>query len=457
MPLAVFTNRPIKFWLKVANLSIPVAMQMFLQSFMGMADVVMVGSLGEAAIAAVGLSAKLHFLLLVIMTGIATAASILIAQYFGANKSDKYLGILVIALVTGLLAMVPWVVLFGWYADVWVTWINPDKVVVNFANQYLAITAPVLIFAQIIVIYEASLRALGNTKLPLMAAIVAAALNVLLNYLLIFGHWGFPQLGVAGAAWATLISRGVQLLVVVGWIYLSGHQFVIRRQDIKIFNQPTQVKKYLRIAIPLIFNYGMWAIGNTTYHVVMGYTSTDALAIMGALVPIETAFFAFFVGLANASAVLIGRALGQDLFDEAWKLYKLFLHFSISLLLLFIALVWIFKTHIILMFGRFDAVATQMLIHTLSIFCILIWLKVLNMLRIIGVLRAGGDIKFCLIMDITVMWVFGIPIYLLATFVFKWPFLILYTLIYFEEILKFIAVTKRITVKKWMQNLTLDG
>lgn len=221
------------FWLSVSNLALPIAGQTFLQSFLGMADIVMVSSLGETAVAAVGLSAKLHFLLLVIMMGIATAGSILVAQYYGAGKTDQYRNTLITALVVGLITMLPFVLAFGQFSDAWVRWINPDQQVGALAAEYLAITALVLIASVVIVVFEGALRAIGNTKLPLMASIIAAVMNVLLNYALIFGHWGFPALGVAGAAWGTLISRTVQMCVVLGWVYWTNNPFAFRLEDLR--------------------------------------------------------------------------------------------------------------------------------------------------------------------------------------------------------------------------------
>ena len=108
---------------------------MLLQSLLGMADVIMVGDLGSSAIAAVGLAAKIHFLLLVLMSGLATGCSILVAQYIGAKDFVSCQRSLAVTLIVGTLVMLPFVLLFGFGSRTWVNWINPDPQVVELAAQ----------------------------------------------------------------------------------------------------------------------------------------------------------------------------------------------------------------------------------------------------------------------------------------------------------------------------------
>ncbi|GGY86594.1 MATE family efflux transporter [Cellvibrio zantedeschiae] len=444
------------FLVTLLMLALPVAGQMLLQSFLGMADVMMVAPLGEQSIAAVGLAAKIHFLLLVLMSGFATGGSVLIAQYFGAKDFVSCQRMLAVTLVVGISIILPIMFLCGFAAPIWIHWINPDPEVAKLAAQFLVITAPVLLLTQIIVIIEASLRALGQTTMPLFAGVIAAIINVTLNYALITGNWGFPALGIAGAAWATLTARCVQLLFMLAYVYGTRHGFALKFKQLAQGIDPVQIKRYLAFSLPLVANYGIWAVGNATYHVLTGFAGTDALAVMGMVVPVESTFFALFVGIANAAAVLIGRSLGADQTEEAWRLQKFFNRITLFLVIIFSSTLWFARPLVVDIFKPMADETAQLLMQTLAVFCGLVWLKVLNMIRIIGVLRAGGDNKFCLITDTIVMWLFGLPIYALAIFVGGWPFTILYALMFFEDALKFLPVYFRIQKRKWMKNLTLS-
>lgn len=443
------------FWISVLSLALPVAAQMLLQSVLGMADVVMVGNLGSAAVAAVGLAAKIHFLLLVLMSGFATGCSVLIAQYVGAKDFASCQRTLAVTLLVGLGVILPFTLLFAFGSPIWVGWINPDAEVTRLAAQYLVITAPVLLIMQVIVTYEASLRALGQTGMPLVAGIISALVNIVMNYALINGHWGFPAMGVAGAAWGTVIARIVQLAFILIWLYARKHGFALGLTALRMGLDKVHVKRYVAFALPLVVNYAVWALGNSVYHVVTGFAGTEALAVMGVIVPIESAFFALFVGLANASAVLIGRELGANSQEEAWRLYKFFDRLTLTLVIIFSVGLYFLRPYILLIFDQLDATSAQLLQDTLAVFCLFVWLKVFNMIRIIGVLRAGGDNRFCLITDTIVMWLIGLPIYTAAVFFGNFWFVILYALMFLEDACKFIPVIRRIGSRKWMKNLTV--
>ena len=436
-------------------LALPVAGQMLLQAFLGMADVMMVAPLGETAIAAVGLAAKIHVLLLVLMSGFATGGSILIAQYSGAKDFASCQRTLAVSLVVGISIILPIMLLCGFGAPIWAYWITPNAEVAKLAAQFLVISAPVILLTQIIVIFEAALRALGQTTMPLIAGSIAAVINILLNYGLIMGHWGLPALGVAGAAWGTLIARIMQLIVIMFWVYFKKHGFALNLKQFRLGFNGEHVKRYLVFALPLVINYGVWALGNATYHIVTGYAGTDALAVMGMAVPVESVFFSLFVGLANASAVLIGRSLGANNETEAWRLRIFFDRLTLLLVLSLSALLWFLRPWVLQIFSPLSINTIDLLMQTLAVFCVLVWLKIFNLMRIIGVLRAGGDNKFCLITDTIVMWGIGLPVYAMAVFWGGFHFTIIYALMFLEDGMKFIPILLRIKRKRWMNNLTL--
>lgn len=453
-PKGVDFSQPRLLWRSILVLAIPIALQMLLQSFIGMSDVIMIGGLGPAAIAAVGLAAKIHFLLIVLMSGLATGCSVLIAQYLGAGELKRSSATLSATLIVGTVAVLPLVLVFAFTSPWLLGLINPDPEVVKLTAQYMTITAPILLIMQWIVIYEASLRAQGLTGVPLLGGVVAAIVNVLLNYALINGHWGFPALGVVGAAWATVFARGTQLVVILGWMHVKKHPFMPSKSQLLLGFERQLMTRFVWFSLPLIANYAIWAIGNTTYHFITGFAGTSALAVMGVLVPVESAFFALFVGLANACAVLVGRELGAGNNDNAMRLHKFFDRLTYGLLIFFCVSLWFSRPWLVGIFDQLDAESAALMSDTLAVFCVLVFLKMFNMMRIIGVVRAGGDNRFTLIIDTLVMWVFGLPIFIAAVFFTQLSFVYLYALMYLEDVLKFIPVIRRIKSKKWMNNLS---
>jgi len=171
-------------------------------------------------------------------------------------------------------------------------------------------------------------------------------------------------------------------------------------------------------------------------------------------VPVESTFFALFVGLANASAVLIGRALGGDQLQTAWQTQRFFNQLTWILLAVICLTLFVCRPWVIAIFSPLNALTVNLLNDALALFCSLVFLKVFNLMRIVGVLRAGGDNKFCLITDTVVMWGFGLPIYAVAVFMYHCPFWMLYAIMFLEDALKLVPVWIRLNQKRWMKNLT---
>lgn len=450
--LSEISVKSLRPWRTIALLALPVSLQAMLQALLGMADVAMVTQLGAHVVAAVGLAAKLHFLLLVLMIGVATAGSILIAQYTGANDTLSSRRTFFITLLVGAVLSAPFAILFA-CAELWLPFINPDVEVVRVGALYLLITAPVVVLTQVITVYEGALRSTGNTMVPLGFGAGSVLLNVALNYALIFGHFGCPAMGVEGAAWATLISRLLQLLAMVSWLYGSAHIFALKRHHMPELHKVGSVKHFVRFALPLILNHAVWGVGNAAYHIGTGYAGTKALAVMGVMVPIESVFFALFIGLANACAVMVGQALGGGQTPRAWHLYRVFDGLALCLVALFGLLLWFSRSWIVIGLGGLDEQTSALMMDTITVFCLCVGVKIINMMRILGVLRAGGDNRFCLVTDTVAMWFIGLPIFYLAVWAGA-PFLLLYALMFLEDALKCIPVKMRVGKRLWMKNLT---
>ncbi len=436
-------------------LALPVALQMLLQSMLGMADVAMVSGLGENAVAAVGLAAKIHFLLMVLMLGIAGAASTLIAQYHGANNVRGMRRTLAVTLVVGLVIGLP-LMLALLAAPFWTALVNPDPAVVAYTGGFLVITAPVLVFIQITVIYEGALRATGNMVVPLMIGAATVLLNILFNWVFIQGHLGVAAMGVKGAALGTLLARALQTAAMIVWVYRNRHPFALNRQHFRDSLTKQSVRHFSLFSAPLVANYGVWGLGNTVYHILIGFSGTSALAVMGVMAPLEAAFFASFLGLSSACAIMIGQALGADQMEEAKRLQRFFTYLIAVLTIISAGCLWGFKALLVPLFGQLNAQALDLLLQTISIFCVVVIVKCMNMLMVIGVLRAGGDNHFCLKVDFIAMWMVGLPIFGLAV-AFDVPFVLLYLLLVLEDLVKIGPFILRIRTGAWLKNLVARG
>ena len=442
------------FYQRTIGLALPISIQAVLVATLGIADVAMVGSLGDRAVAAVGLGAKLHFVTILIMAGLGSACSILIAQYMGAGKSQKLKETLFMTVVTGALVLLPIVGLFMFSPSSWLQFLTNDAQVLELTATYLQITALTVLAIAVITSIESALRAMSQTTLPLILACVAIVTNVLLNYILIFGHWGAPELGVAGAAWATLASRLLHALLLASYLYLRKHRLAIYREDLITVQHRGLWKKYWLFALPISFNFGLWGFGSTVYHFIASGMGMESLAVMSVITPIDSVIMAMFIGVSGAAAILLGEALGADKHDDAWLIKNFFMRYTPLFGMLMCGILWLLKPLVLAPFSDLNPETLVTINQTYLLLCVLTWIKVHNLMAIISVLRSGGDNNWCLKLDVTAMWIVGIPATAITGLVFNWPFEWVFVVMYSEELIKMIGARWRMEQKKWMNNLT---
>ncbi|WP_448213856.1 MATE family efflux transporter [Colwellia sp. MEBiC06753] len=439
------------------KLAWPISLQNVLVTLLSMIDVVMVGHLGDAAVAAVGLGNRVQFVVLVIATGLSWGVGVLAAQYFGANRSEKIRQTIQIAIVFALSAFTPIAIANFYFADTIIGWASDDPAVLGFGERYLWITMPSLICVGVILIVENALRSIGQVKLPMAFSCFAITINVVLNYWLINGGLGIPALGVEGAAWATLLSRLLHVVTLFWFLLHVKHMLAPKSGDWTLLNNRHQWWKIFSLVWPMMISFGIWSIGTFAYQLIYGQLGTEALAVMSLLSPVEGIFLAVFFGLASACSIMVGQCLGADQFDKAWQVAKSFLLLCPLVAFALGGLMLALESFIL---SPYQNMAEQTLATAHQVFiliALLAWLKVSNMTLALGILRAGGDNKFCMFTDIIGMWLVSIPlVYIAATF-WQLPLLWVALAAYAEEVAKLCLFGYRALSKRWMKNLaTID-
>ena len=440
------------FWQQIWVLAIPVAVQSMLISVLGMADVLMVSHLGSAAVAAVGLSAKLNFVLILVMAAIGTGCSILVAQYFGAGRHERVQQTLTLSLAWGMLLMLPFTLMLGLFAEVFIRLGSSDPAVIAAGTAYLTWMALTLMTTQGIIVYESALRAVGKATWPLKYAAVAIALNIVLNYWFINGGLGMPAMGVTGAAIASVLARALQVAWMV-WDVQRLSTLRVSRHSLVALQQKKLRQRFFTLCWPLVVNFTLWSMGSLGYHLIAGRLGTTPLAVMSLLAPIEGLYHALFFGLVNACGIMIGQRLGRGQFSEARWLANRFLlmaplgSFLMGLLLLFVS-PWLLAVMV-----PGDPITLQQTQWAMVVMCLGFWIKVFNMTAIQGILRAGGDSRFCLGMDMVALWLIGLPLTWIAAFIWQLPFTWVYALVLSEEVIKAIGVYWRVRKGYWLVNL----
>ncbi|REL27563.1 MATE family efflux transporter [Thalassotalea euphylliae] len=439
------------------KLAWPISLQNMLVTLLSMIDVVMVGHLGNAAVASVGLGNRIQFVVLVIATGLSWGVGVLAAQYFGAGKSDKIRRSIQIASVIALLAFIPIAIGNFYFAETIILWASSDLEVIALGEVYLWITMPSLIFVALVLIVENALRSIGQVKLPLAFSFVAIVINIVLNYWLINGGFGIPALGVEGAAWATLLSRALHFVII--WAFLIKHRHLLapKAGDLSLLANRSAWSQLFQLIWPMMVSFGIWSIGTFVYQLIYGQLGTEALAVMSLLSPIEGIFLSIFFGLASACSIMVGQKLGADAFAQAWQVAKSFF-FICPLVAVGLGGAALLLEGLI--FSPYENMSAQTLATAHQVFMLIAlgaWLKVCNMTLALGVIRAGGDNKFCMITDIFGLWVVSIPLTFVAATIWQLPLIWVAMAAYSEEVVKLTLFSWRTFSKKWMRNLSAQA
>jgi putative MATE family efflux protein len=277
-------------------------------------------------------------------------------------------------------------------------------------------------------------------------------MNGVLNYLFIFGAGPIPAMGVKGAALGTVISRFVETLILVIVSYVRRYPPAGSPGELFAFNGP-YARRFLKIALPVIFNEIAWSTGITVQNLIFARTDTNAIAAFNIINTFSQLTWVIFIGLGNGMAVLIGKKIGEGKEKTARDYASLIVRFAPLLSLGVAAVLYALSAFLPLVFNVGEEVlgaASQMFL----ILCLCYPFRAFNMSMVVGICRAGGDTVFCAFYDIAIMWLLALPLAAAASFVFGAPVWVIYLCISAEEPVKMFLGIWRLRSGKWLHCVT---
>ena len=442
------------FLRKALMIAVPIALQNMLNTITNLIDTMMIGRLGSTSIAAVGLANKYYFVFNLFIFGICSGSGVLAAQFWGNRDERNIRKVLGFA---ALLAIVGSAVFFV------PAFFDPHLIMRIFTNseasievgaRYLrlaCLTYPFIALSNVIV---AMLRAINRVRIPVITSLVAILINACLNYCLIFGNFGFPEMGVEGAAIGTLVARAVELLLLVVVMRGRGCPLRARLSELVGWNNAF-LRSFLVHASPVIANEFMWGLGTTLYSVAYGRMGDDAVAAITIATTIQDIVVVLWAGLSAATAVILGNELGAGRKGRAEDYSVKFFTLSFVLSLAAMLFIFLIRWPVISVYSITPEVAGDVS-SCILVFIAYILPKMYNYILVVGVLRSGGDTRMCLFLDTSGVWFLGVPLAFLGALVWKLPIYGVYALVLSEEIYKAILGTWRYRQKKWLRNIALE-
>ncbi len=432
-------------------LMIPMALKELIAAFINLLDTVMLGDFGKDVIAAVGIANQWYFLYTVVVFGICGGAGVFAAQYWGANdikKVKKVLGLnIILVFAAALVFVLPALIA----PEMIIRLFRNDTAVVEHGVKYLRIACFSYLFAALTSAYDMSLCCSGKANIPFVSRFIGLIVNFVANWTLIFGKFGFPRLGIEGAAIATIIARAVELLIMLGAIY--GKKLVQAAKPQELFNIPKGMPgRYFKAALPVMINEGLWALGTTAYSWVFAKQSTDAMVVITIVQNLERLLLVFFHGGGNATGIIVGKLVGAEEYDKAYYTSKQLCILNIVFSAL-VSVVFILIRPLVLLPYNITPEIYKETMNILFLTAIIMNVKSLTFLLIVGVFRNGGATRTAAIIDITSMWLVGVPLALVAGLYFRLPLFYIYLIIMSEEIVKVGFSIPFFLSKKWIKNL----
>lgn len=454
-PTAELPGAKQEFLSRLVFLALPIMLQNLLASSVSFIDTIMIGVVGEDALAAVGLANQMFFLITLFFFGVSSGAAIFVAQYWGAQDRTSMHKVMGIALVISLVGAIASSILSLTVPSTIMRIFTDDPTVVRRGTEYLSVVAVSYVFTAVVMIYSTALRSTGDARTPLYISLLAMSLNVVLNYLLILGKFGFPRMEVRGAALATVISRAVEVGLLLLFVYVRKSPVAAPIRHLVSFNR-VLVKRYLITCLPVILNEMFWSLGMTTYKIAYSRMGIEVIASVNVSESIQNLFFVVLMGISNASAIMIGNRIGENRMDLARLYARRLLAIGFFTGAILGALLALLSPWLPIPFNLSDTVAlmTTLSLGTLGI---MIPIKAFNMVLVVGVLRSGGDTRFSMFAELAGVWFIGVPAAFLGALVFGMPIHILYLFIGLEEAFKFVIGMMRIRSGKWINRLTEDA
>lgn len=440
------------FYIAALSVAIPMMLQNLVTSSVNLIDSLMVGQLGDVAIGGVAAVNRFYVIGIFAIQGLVASVGIFIAQFFGAHEEEQMKQSFRYSLIASYCVILPLFILAYFFSYQIVSFFTPDPLIIQAGIEYIKMACFSFLPLGVSFSIAGAMRSVGETKIPLYCSVVSVLTNAILNYCLIFGHFGFPEMGVVGAALATAIARFVEMGLLMFALARNTFPFETRIAD--LFHVPSVlIKDITKKALPLVTNEVLWSGGMAMILKLYGTRGSEVLSGYSICGTATDLFFTLFSGMAVATTVMVAQRLGANKLEEAKAngYHMLGLAFMISLVFAFM----IFGVSFVIpsLFTSVSATALEIatnMIRVQAVFFILYTLNTQNYF----IVRAGGDTRSTLIMDSGFMWLINIPFLAFLAYYTDINIYLMYMLAQCTDMLKLAVSFWFVKKEKWVVNLT---
>ncbi len=451
--MAVFTKDR-SFYRSLVTLAVAISLQNLVTFAVSFADNVMIGSLGDDAISGVYIGGQLQSVLQMFVGGIEGAILILAAQYWGKKDTQSIRKVVSIgikfALAVGLLSSLVAVLFPQWVIRAFTT----EPGVIQEGAAYVQIVGFTYLFFSVSQVMIAAMRSVETARIGLYISCMALVINVCLNYVFIFGHFGFPAMGVRGAALATLVSRILEMCVGVGYVFFVDKKLRFGLKDL-LHTDRQLLRDFIRYGLPVIGGQVVWAINSLANTKILGYYSAGVIAAASITGMLHNLVYVWMNGMSSAVGIITGKTVGAGQYEKMKEYSK-----TVQMIFLFVGLisgaaVFLARDGFISLYNA-SPEAQAYSRQFINVISVTIIGTCYQAACLFGLVKSGGDISFVFKNDTIFVFLVVIPSSLLAMWLGAPPWVV-FACLKCDQILKcFVAIVK-INRYNWMKNLTRDN
>lgn len=440
------------FYKKLFALVLPIAAQNFMTAVVSASDALMLGLQGQTALSAVSLATQVQFVLNLFYIALTIGATVLAAQYWGKQDPESVEHVLAATLRFTVVISFLFFLAAAFAPELLMKAFTNEPVLIAPGASYLRIVSGSYLCMGVSQAYLCIMKNSGRTLRSTVYGSTAVVLNLILNALLIFGLFGFPEMGIRGAALATLIARMVELVLVL----LENRKKDVVRIRWKYLRSPDPrlQKDYCYYTAPVLANELAWGCGFTMFSVIMGHLGSDAVAANSIANIVKNIITCFCLGIGAGGGIIVGNELGEGNLEQAKVYGKKLCRAAVASGILSGIVLLACRPLVFLSASNLSGQAQGYLEVMLLVCSYYLIGKSVNCTVIAGIFCAGGDTRFGLFCDTVTMWAIIIPVGLAAAFWLKLPVLWVYFCLNLDEIIKLPAVYRHYKKYQWVKNLT---
>ena len=433
------------------SLSLPLAGQQVITAGVNMMDTIMLGYVSELALAAANIGTQVHIMFTFISLGTGTGTSTMAARYWGAKDMVSLKKASTLALRFILVLGVVYTLLVALFPHAVLRILTNDEIVIAEGIYYLNWSVPCYLLLGITTVVTCILRNIGHVRLPLYTSIGAFFVNVFFNWVFIFGRLGAPEMGIAGAALGTTISRAFEFVVICGYMFFRDRVLAYRIRD--LFSKCSDLlREFMKITVPSIISDVLLGLGNSLTIAVGGRISQAFMSGISITSVVQQGIIIFTSAMGQSSQMIIGNTLGEGKKKETQVQAYTFMLIAFGLGIASGVLILLFMPAIIASYQLSEGtsqVARQLLYAQAIMAVTMIPASVGGK----GILRGGGDTRFLMVADVLFLWVVSVPLGYLAGVVWGWSPFIIFILLRIDHLLKTILFLIRIRSGKWVKKI----